>query len=84
MSNVWVVGINAVAAALENDAGNVREVLVEARARLAQVLTARSNDAAERLHQLQAWCREAEASGIHALQAYAARLKGYSLQATRA
>ena len=58
--------------------------LVEARARLAQVLTARSNDAAERLHQLQAWCREAEASGIHALQAYAARLKGYSLQATRA
>ena len=58
--------------------------LVEARARLAQVLTARSNDAAERLHQLQAWCREAEASGIHALQAYAARLKGYSLQAARA
>lgn len=33
MSNEWVVGINAVAAALENDAGNVREVLVEARAR---------------------------------------------------
>jgi stearoyl-CoA desaturase (delta-9 desaturase) len=58
--------------------------LVEARARLAQVLTARSHDAAERLHQLQAWCREAEASGVHALQAYAARLKGYSLQATRA
>jgi stearoyl-CoA desaturase (delta-9 desaturase) len=58
--------------------------LVEARARLAQVLTARSHDAAERLHQLQAWCREAEASGIHALQAYAARLKGYTLQATRA
>jgi len=58
--------------------------LVDARARLAQVLTARSHDAAERLHQLQAWCREAEASGIHALQAYAARLKGYSLQATRA
>jgi stearoyl-CoA desaturase (delta-9 desaturase) len=58
--------------------------LVEARARLAQVLTARSNDAAERLHQLQAWCHEAEASGIRALQDYAARLKGYSLQATRA
>jgi stearoyl-CoA desaturase (delta-9 desaturase) len=58
--------------------------LVEARARLAQVLTARSHDAAERLHQLQAWCHEAEASGIQALQAYAARLKGYSLQATRA
>jgi stearoyl-CoA desaturase (delta-9 desaturase) len=58
--------------------------LVEARARLAQVLTARSHDAADRLHQLQAWCHEAEASGIRALQDYAARLKGYSLQATRA
>jgi stearoyl-CoA desaturase (delta-9 desaturase) len=58
--------------------------LVEARARLAHVLTARSHDAAERLHQLQAWCHEAEASGIRALQDYAARLKGYSLQATRA
>jgi 23S rRNA (guanosine2251-2'-O)-methyltransferase len=33
MSEQWVVGINAVAAALENDAVNVREVLVEARAR---------------------------------------------------
>ncbi|MCI1728875.1 MAG: 23S rRNA (guanosine(2251)-2'-O)-methyltransferase RlmB [Chiayiivirga sp.] len=33
MSNEWVVGINAVASALENDAVNVREVLVEARAR---------------------------------------------------
>jgi len=58
--------------------------VVEARARLAQVLTARSHDAAERLHQLQAWCHEAEASGIRTLQDYAARLKGYSLQATRA
>lgn len=33
MSTQWVVGINAVAAALQNDAGNVREVLLEARAR---------------------------------------------------
>jgi 23S rRNA (guanosine2251-2'-O)-methyltransferase len=33
MSATWVVGINAVAAALENDPGNVRELLVEARAR---------------------------------------------------
>jgi 23S rRNA (guanosine2251-2'-O)-methyltransferase len=33
VSASWVVGINAVAAALENDPGNVREVLVEARAR---------------------------------------------------
>jgi len=53
--------------------------LVEHRARLAAVLEARSHDAAERLKQLQQWCHEAEASGIGALQAYAARLKGYAL-----
>lgn len=53
--------------------------LVEYRARLATLLEARGHDAAERLRQLQAWCREAEESGIAALQAYAARLKGYTL-----
>ncbi|GAA4866455.1 23S rRNA (guanosine(2251)-2'-O)-methyltransferase RlmB [Luteimonas vadosa] len=31
--NQWIAGINAVAAAIEHDAGNVREVLIEARAR---------------------------------------------------
>ena len=56
-------------------------VLVEHRARLAALLEARGNDAAERLRLLQAWCHEAEASGIAALQAYAARLKGYALTA---
>ena len=57
------------------------QLLVEHRARLAALLEARSHDAAERLRQLQQWCHEAEASGIAALQAYAARLKGYSLSA---
>ena len=57
------------------------QVLVEHRARLAALLEARSHDAAERLRHLQQWCHEAEASGIAALQAYAARLKGYSLSA---
>lgn len=56
-------------------------VLVEHRARLSALLEARSNDAAERLKALQGWCQEAEASGIAALQAYAARLKGYALTA---
>ena len=32
------------------------------------------------LHALQAWCHEAEASGIRVLQEFSARLKGYSLQ----
>ena len=58
--------------------------LVEHRARLSAVLEARSHDAAERLKALQAWCREAEASGIRALADYSARLKGYSLQAAHA
>jgi len=57
--------------------------LVEHRARLTALLEARSLDAAESLHNLQVWCREAEASGIRALQEYSARLKGYSLQPVR-
>ncbi|HLM52657.1 MAG TPA: fatty acid desaturase [Pseudoxanthomonas sp.] len=55
--------------------------LVEHRARLAALLEARSHDASERLRQLQAWCQEAEASGIRALQEYSMRLKGYALAA---
>lgn len=55
--------------------------LVEHRARLAAVLEARGNDAAATLQNLQAWCKEAEASGIRGLQEFSARLKGYQLQA---
>ena len=58
--------------------------LVEHRARLAAVLEARSQNAADTLHHLQAWCHEAEASGIRALQEFSARLKGYSLQSVPA
>ncbi len=58
--------------------------LIEYRARLREVLEARGHDASERLQRLQAWCQEAEASGIRALQDYSARLKGYALQASRA
>ena len=54
--------------------------LVEYRARLAAVLESARNDASATLQALQAWCREAEASGIRVLQDYSARLKGYSLQ----
>ncbi len=55
------------------------QALVEHRKRLADVLESRGHDAAERLRQLQAWCAEAEASGVRALQDYAARLRGYAL-----
>ncbi|MET0582566.1 MAG: fatty acid desaturase, partial [Pseudoxanthomonas sp.] len=57
------------------------QALVEHRARLAALLEARTHDASERLKQLQAWCHEAEASGIRALQDYSMRLKGYALAA---
>ncbi|MGE4365827.1 DesA family fatty acid desaturase [Thermomonas sp.] len=53
--------------------------LLEQRRRLAEVLESRGHDAAERLRRLQAWCAEAEASGVRALQEYAARLRGYAL-----
>ncbi len=58
--------------------------LIEYRRRLAEVLEARSQSAGDTLRALQAWCHEAEATGIRALQEYSARLKGYSLQATPA
>lgn len=53
--------------------------LLEQRRRLADVLESRGHDAAERLRRLQAWCAEAEASGVRALQDYATRLRGYAL-----
>ncbi len=58
--------------------------LVEHRARLAAVLESRSQSANDTLQQLQVWCREAEASGIEALQAFSLRMKGYALQPVRA
>jgi len=53
--------------------------LIEQRARLAAVLDARGQGAAETLARLQQWCAEAEASGSRSLQAFAQRLRGYSL-----
>ena len=55
------------------------QTLVEYRARLSEVLESRSHDAGEKLKRLQAWCAEAEASGVRALQEYAVRLRGYAL-----
>ena len=56
------------------------QALVEHRARLSALLEARSHDAAERLRQLQAWCQEAEASGIQSLREFAEQLQSYSLR----
>jgi stearoyl-CoA desaturase (delta-9 desaturase) len=58
--------------------------LAEYRQRLQQVLDDRSHDAQATLQRLHAWCAEAEASGIAALQQFSARLKGYALAPARA
>ncbi len=58
------------------------QVVCEYRRRL-QALWGRSNAAPEGLLRgLQDWCRQAEETGIQALQEFAARLRGYSLSPT--
>ena len=57
--------------------------LVEFRSRLQALLEERSHDAAATLARLQAWCHEAEASGIQSLQEFAARLRSYALAPAR-
>jgi len=51
--------------------------VMEYRRRLHELMESRNGEAM--LEGLKQWCREAEASGIRALQDFAARLKGYSL-----
>jgi stearoyl-CoA desaturase (delta-9 desaturase) len=53
--------------------------LMDYRARLLAIFELKSAEAEARIEALRAWCREAEASGIRALQDYSARLKGYAL-----
>jgi len=53
--------------------------VMEYRGRLHELMESRNGEAM--LEGLKQWCREAEASGIRALQDFAARLKGYSLAA---
>ena len=53
------------------------------RARLASVLERNTGGAEAMMNGLTEWCREAEASGIHALAAFAARLRGYALAPAR-
>jgi stearoyl-CoA desaturase (delta-9 desaturase) len=63
--------------ALENS--NMLQTVYDYRARLQAIWdNAASND--KLLKSLQDWCAQAEASGINALQDFAIRLRGYSLQ----
>ena len=58
---------------------NVLQTVYDYRARLQAIWdNAASND--KLLKALQEWCTQAEASGINALQDFAIRLRGYSLQ----
>jgi stearoyl-CoA desaturase (delta-9 desaturase) len=58
--------------------------LMEYRARLLAIYEIKSADAAAKMEALRDWCAEAEASGIHALEEFSARLKGYALVPVRA
>jgi stearoyl-CoA desaturase (delta-9 desaturase) len=58
--------------------------LMEHRRRLLAIYDLKSADAAAKMDALKAWCREAEASGVEALQAFSLRLKGYALVPARA
>jgi len=53
--------------------------LIEFRRRLLAIYDIKSADAAAKMEALRAWCREAEATRIAALEQFSARLKGYAL-----
>src|SRR4249919_2343197 len=57
--------------------------LMEFRQRLLAIYELKSAEVDTKLEALRAWCAEAEASGIAALQDFSARLKGYALVPTR-
>jgi stearoyl-CoA desaturase (delta-9 desaturase) len=58
--------------------------LVEFRQKLLAIYDIKSADAAAKMEALRAWCREAEATRIAALEQFSARLKGYALVPTPA
>ena len=58
--------------------------LMEYRRRLLAIYEIKSADAAVRIDALKAWCAEAEASGVRALEEFSMRLKGYALVPARA
>jgi stearoyl-CoA desaturase (delta-9 desaturase) len=58
--------------------------LMDYRQRLLAIYEMKSAEAEAKMDALRAWCHEAEASGIHALQEFSMRLKGYSLTPMRA
>jgi stearoyl-CoA desaturase (delta-9 desaturase) len=58
--------------------------LVEFRQRLADIMERSGKRSEDMLHALQAWCQDAERSGIATLESFARSLRGYSLAPARA
>jgi stearoyl-CoA desaturase (delta-9 desaturase) len=54
-------------------------LLMDYRQRLLAIYEMKSAEAEAKMDALRSWCREAEASGVHALQQFSMRLKGYAL-----
>jgi stearoyl-CoA desaturase (delta-9 desaturase) len=69
---------HGLAATLE--ANHTLRTIYDFKQRLKDVWTQRSRDQAELLGRLQAWCAEAEASGIAALREFSLQLRGYRSQ----
>ena len=57
--------------------------VVEFRRRLAAIMERSGKRSDDMLHALQAWCQDAEASGIATLEEFARRLRGYALAPAR-
>jgi stearoyl-CoA desaturase (delta-9 desaturase) len=57
--------------------------VVEFRRRLAAIMERSGKRSDDMLHALQAWCQDAEASGIASLEEFARRLRGYALAPAR-
>ena len=60
------------------------QVLVEYRRRLGAVMERSGKNSQALLESLQAWCADAERSGIDTLQQFARNLRGYALAPARA
>jgi stearoyl-CoA desaturase (delta-9 desaturase) len=56
------------------------ETVYEFRQKLQRIWQEKSASYEKLLEVLQEWCRQAEATGIQALQEFAVKLRGYSLQ----
>jgi stearoyl-CoA desaturase (delta-9 desaturase) len=57
--------------------------VVEYRQRLGAIMERSGKRSEDMLHALQAWCQDAEASGIATLEEFARRLRGYALAPAR-